>query len=131
MSISFFQRTPLGKMSDWMLNKSVSCESGLYAIPYSSFNINGLYESILKYAIHLDDTVLAVLSYTTDDIIYETKGLGNEICLRRSNIVYCGHYNDYMKNSEKAISMFKNEMFGLWTDSIFTVHAFIPVIPKR
>lgn len=104
-------------LAQWKNSKSISCESGIYAIPLATFNPDNLFENLL---IKLSSrSLISLLEYSDpEDIIYQSvHGLHhvldalNEVCLRRCNIVYSGTLHDYVANNEKALEDFKLELY--------------------
>ncbi len=66
-----------------------------------------------------------MLGYRNEDVIYHTSGWLNEVCLRQCNIIFCGEYKTYLKDSEKAFALFNLEMGKLHHNRLF------PTIPIR
>ena len=103
------------ELSEWKNSKSVSCESGLYAIPFEHYDSDNLYERLMisEWYVLNRTPIWTLLEYSNEDIIYKRfiDGLINEICLRRANIIYTATLRDYVDNSEDALDDFKTDLY--------------------
>ena len=98
---------------DILKAKSITCESGIYAIPFDSYDSDGYYEKLIM-AFHYF-SFFVLLEYEESDVIYVNNNkFKHEICLHRSNIVFAGNYIDYARNSEEALRKFAIEKQRLY-----------------
>jgi hypothetical protein len=81
--------------------------------------INGMYESMLLSMSRLTTVAMTMLGYRNKDIIYQSSGGLNEVCLRQCNIIFSGEYKTFLKDSEKAFALFNFEMGKLHHNRLF------------
>ena len=104
-------------LSEWKNCKSVSCESGIYAIPFEFLDVgNNMYFDIFSSFSFMEPYLFTLLEYRDEDVIYINRGEFAEVCIRRCNIVYSGERNDYLNNSELYLEKFRFEKLMYFND---------------
>jgi hypothetical protein len=104
-------------LSEWKNSKSVSCESGIYAVPFEFLDVgNNIYFDIFNYFSLLEPYLFTLLEYLDEDVIYINRGVLAEVCIRRCNIVYSGERDDYLNNSELYLEKFRFEKLMYFHD---------------
>ena len=104
-------------LSEWKNSKSVSCESGIYAVPFEFLDVgNNIYFDILNSFSLLEPYLFTLLEYRDKDVIYINRGVLAEVCIRRCNIVYSGERDDYLNNSELYLEKFRFEKLMYFHD---------------
>lgn len=103
---------------DWVLKRSVSGEGGIYAIPIDEWNEKHFFEDWFLFMTTHRKCLITLIEYIDEDVFYQTKGVVNEVCVQRCNIIYSAFLDDYRKNNIWKTRQFNKELQRLWLDSL-------------
>ena len=102
-------------ISDWLFKKSVSAKKGIYGVPIETFKDDNFYAEFIMFNAckNAEKTLLSLLDYTSDDVIYETYDKVSEVCLRSCNIVFSALADDFFKRQVMKGREYRLEMLKL------------------